>query len=74
MTRRRIGGFIFVTYVGDHLPLHVHIEASNGEEIGRWNIEKQAPMDAFQVTARLRRALIMAGYLIDREAPPDDLA
>ncbi len=69
MTRKRIGGFIFVTYKVDHPPLHVHISNDRGR-IGRWDIENQVPLDNFQVTRRLKNALARGGYL--REEANDD--
>ena len=56
-------GFIFVTYAGDHPPYHVHILTSSGRNIGRFDIENQCPMDDFEVTKRLRKALIELGYM-----------
>jgi hypothetical protein len=66
MARKRYGGFIFVTYKGDHPPFHVHIE-HGGREIGRWDIENQKPMDNLQVSQKLRNALKQGGYLITGE-------
>lgn len=61
MGRRRIAGYIFITYKGDHRPYHVHIRKGN-REIGRWDIENQVPMDNFEITEKLRRALVKLGY------------
>ena len=58
-------GFIFITYSGDHPPFHVHILTASGRNIGRFDIEHQCPMDEFQITKRLRKALIDLGYLIE---------
>lgn len=66
MGRKRSGGFIFITYKGDHSPLHVHIE-QGGREIGRWDIENQKPMDDLKVSHKLRKALKQVGYLITGE-------
>lgn len=44
MTGKKSGGYVFVTYKGDHPPYHVHIE-KDGREIGRWDIGNQLPMD-----------------------------
>jgi hypothetical protein len=66
MGRKRSGGFVFVTYKGDHPPLHVHIE-QDGREIGRWDIENQKPMDNLKVSQKLRKALKQVGYLITGE-------
>lgn len=62
---RKAGGFVFVTYPGDHPPAHVHIFDGRNREVGRWDIEHQCPMkgDDFIITKRLRKALHEAGYL-----------
>jgi len=64
--RRRAGGYVFVTYKGDHLPFHVHIHKDR-EEIGRWDVENQRPMDKFVMNERLRRGLRKLGYLVEGE-------
>jgi len=61
--RKRVAGFIFEWYIGDHPPLHVHIYDSKDRFIGRWDIEHQCPMDDFEVTKKLRSALRQAGFL-----------
>jgi len=61
MGRRRLAGYIFITYRGDHRLYHVHIRKGN-REIGRWDIENQIPMDSFELTEKLRRALVKLGY------------
>jgi len=58
-------GFIFITYAGDHPPYHVHILTSAGGNIGRFDIEHQCPMDDFQLTRRLRKALFELGYMTE---------
>lgn len=63
MGRKRHMGFIFVTYAGDHPPFHVHILTATGRNIGRFDIEHQCPMDNFEVTKRLKKALIDLGYM-----------
>lgn len=60
--QKKSGDFRFVSYKGDHPPLHVHIEQGD-KEIGRWDIENQKPMDHFRVTRRLVAALKNAGYM-----------
>jgi len=44
---------------------HVHILTSTGRNIGRFDIEHQCPMDEFQISRRLKKALIDLGYLIE---------
>jgi len=56
-------GFIFVAYAGDQLPYHVHILTSSGRNIGRFNMETQRPMDDFEASKGLRKALIDLGYM-----------
>jgi len=68
MVQRRVRGFIFVSYVADHPPLHIHIRDEKGREIGRFDIEHQRPMDDFRLSVRLRRALKEAGYLVPRRS------
>lgn len=67
MGRRRVRGYLFVSYVADHRPLHIHIKDEKGREIGRFDIENQRPMDNFELTTKLRRALEEAGYLKERK-------
>ncbi|MBI5244269.1 MAG: hypothetical protein HY922_11430 [Elusimicrobia bacterium] len=61
---KRVGGFLFVTYIGDHAPMYVHVRIPGGRELGRWDIQDQKPLDrGLKVTNRLRKALAKAGYL-----------
>lgn len=66
MGRKRSRGYIFITYKGDHSPLHVHIEQAN-REIGRWDVENQKPMDGLEVSQKLRKALKGLGYLFTED-------
>ena len=56
-------GFVFITYAGDHPPYHVHILTASGQNVGRFDIEHQCPMDVFKITKRLEKALKDLGYL-----------
>ncbi len=62
MGRKKLSGFVFITYKGDHRPYHVHIRQGK-REIGRWDIENQVPLDGLQITEKLKRALIKLGYI-----------
>jgi uncharacterized protein DUF4160 len=44
VTRIRRGGYIFVTWIGDHAPLHVHV-FRDGRLILKWNLEKDLLME-----------------------------
>jgi hypothetical protein len=65
MGRKRYMGFIFITYAGDHPPYHVHILTADGRNIGRFDLEQQRPMDDFEPTKRLKKALVGMGYMTE---------
>lgn len=62
MGRKKIGGFVIEWYIGDHLPLHVHIY-KDGLHLGRFDLESQKPMKGLIMTDKLKRALVMGGFL-----------
>ena len=63
MGEKRIGGYLFRTYTGDHRPYHVHVYYGN-RELGRFDIEHQKPLDRHLVLkAKLKKALEKGGYL-----------
>ena len=43
MGKVRRGGFVFLTWKGDHSPRHVHIYR-DGNLVLKWNLEKDVPM------------------------------
>lgn len=43
MGKIRRGGFIFITWIGDHAPRHVHIYR-DGVLVLKWDLENQQPM------------------------------
>ena len=51
----RRGGYIFVTWVGDHPPRHVHVYR-DGMLVLKWNLEDGLPMKG-QLTKRLLRLI-----------------
>ncbi|MGK5081865.1 DUF4160 domain-containing protein [Bdellovibrionota bacterium FG-1] len=38
MGKIRRGGYVFITYKGDHDPRHVHV-FRDGKEIAKWNLQ-----------------------------------
>ncbi len=52
MGKIRRGGYIFVTWKGDHSPRHVHVYR-DGVLIVKWDLDNRTPM-AGRVTRRLR--------------------
>jgi hypothetical protein len=43
MGKVRRGGYVFVTWKGDHTPRHVHVY-HDGKFIVKWDLENQKPM------------------------------
>ena len=43
MARIRRGGYIFLTWVGDHPPRHVHVYR-DGQLVVKWDLDNQKPM------------------------------
>ena len=43
MGKIRRGGFVFVSWKGDHLPRHVHVYR-DGKLIVKWDLENGKPM------------------------------
>jgi hypothetical protein len=44
MTKLRRGGYVFVTYISDHAPRHVHVYR-DGVLVLKWNLADQVPME-----------------------------
>lgn len=55
MGKLRRGGFIFVTWKGDHPPRHVHIYR-DGRLVVKWNLEDQVAMKG-KATDRILRLI-----------------
>jgi hypothetical protein len=43
LTRIRRGGYVFVTWIGDHPPRHVHV-LRDDRLILKWNLDEDVPM------------------------------
>ena len=43
MARYRRGGYIFLTWTGDHDPRHVHVYR-DGRLVVKWDLENRLPM------------------------------
>ena len=55
MGKIRLGGFIFVSYAGDHSPRHVHIY-EDGKRAVKWDVENWLPMEG-NATRKMVRVL-----------------
>jgi len=70
MSRKKMRGYVFITFKGDHRPYHVHIYKDR-KEIGRWDIENQKTMDGFEINNNLKSALIALKYMLVGEEHGD---
>ena len=43
MPKRRRGNYVFISWVGDHSPKHVHVY-KDGKLIVKWDLENWLPM------------------------------
>ena len=64
MSKVRGGGYVFVTWKGDHPPRHVHV-LRGGRLILKWDLELHRPMEGFATRklAALIRELEEEGLL-----------
>jgi len=53
VTRIRRGGYVFITWVGDHVPRHVHVYRE-GNLVVKWDLENRKPMKGRATRAILR--------------------
>ncbi len=52
MSKIRRGGYVFITWIGDHLPRHVHVYR-DGSLVVKWDLEERQVMEGV-ASARLR--------------------
>ncbi len=60
MGKIRRGGYVFLTWKGDHSPRHVHVY-KDGKLVVKWNLDDGQPMKG-QASARVLRLI---GELVD---------
>jgi hypothetical protein len=53
MGRVRRGGYVFMWWIGDHKPRHVHVLDKNGRLITRVNLETMQPMDISKIERKI---------------------
>jgi len=53
MGRIRRGGYIFMWWIGDHPPRHVHVFDKDAKLITRVDIETMRPMDLPKVSQKI---------------------
>lgn len=55
MTKIRRGGYVFLTWIGDHAPYHVHVYRDGRLEL-KWDLESERAM-AGRPTRRILRLI-----------------
>jgi len=55
VSKVRRGGYIFLSWIGDHSPRHVHVYR-DGTLIVKWDLDNWQPMKG-QATARIQRLI-----------------
>jgi len=53
MGKVRRGGYMFIWWIGDHHPRHVHVFDKNGRIITRVNLETMQPMDIPRIEGKI---------------------
>ncbi len=56
MTRVRRGNYVFVTWIGDHPPRHVHVYKDD-KLILKWNLDSWKPISG-TISVRILRLLL----------------
>lgn len=55
MGKVRRGGYVFLTWTGDHSPRHVHVY-KDGKLVVKWDLENSQPMKG-RASARILRLI-----------------
>jgi len=55
MGKMRRGGYVFITWKGDHPPRHVHVY-KDGTFVVKWNLENGVPMKG-KASSRIRQLI-----------------
>lgn len=55
MAKVRRGGYVFITWKGDHAPRHVHV-FKDGHEVLKWNLEDSVAISG-KATPRIRKLI-----------------
>jgi hypothetical protein len=53
MGRIRRGGYLFLWWIGDHSPRHVHVFDKNARLITRVNLDTMQPMDVATISPKI---------------------
>ncbi len=59
MGKIRRDGFMFIWWIGDHAPRHVHVFDKNGKLITRVDLDTMQAMDIPRIPGRLLKTLLI---------------
>ena len=57
MGKVRRGGYIFMWWIGDHPPRHIHVFDKDARFITRVNLETMQPMDIPKIEAKVEELI-----------------
>ena len=55
MGKIKRGGYVFITWAGDHDPKHVHV-FREGKEVLKWNLEAEVAIDG-KTTNKIKKLI-----------------
>ena len=53
MGKVRRGGYLFLWWIGDHAPRHVHVFDAKGKLLGRVTVPGNEPLDAWKPSRKV---------------------
>lgn len=53
MGKKRLGGYVFYWWKGDHSPRHVHVYDSSGRFLGRLRVDNFSPIGTWTPSRRV---------------------
>ncbi len=53
MGKVRRGGYVFIWWIGDHTPRHIHVFDKHDRLITRVNLETMQPMDISKIKGKI---------------------
>ena len=62
MSKLRRGGYVFLSWIGDHSPRHVHVY-KDGKLVVKWDLESWKPMEG----SANRKLLQLLDGLVDED-------
>jgi hypothetical protein len=58
MGRKRRGGYLFIWWIADHPPRHVHVHDAQGRFLGRVRLDTFQPLDRWNPPTEVIRLIV----------------